>query len=63
MKAEGNKPKRPALSMEEMLKKYPWARDGNKKMKEHGITSLIIPARERLSKEEFKERMELFKKK
>jgi len=50
--------------MEEHLKRYPGVFiDGNKKMKEKGITSMIIPARERLSKEEFKERMESFKKK
>ena len=53
----------PALSMEEHLKRYPGVfEDGNRKLKEQGISSLIIPASERLSPEEIKARIESFKK-
>ena len=54
--------RKPALSMEEILKRGPGARDGNKKLEEQGISSLIIPAHERLSPEEIKARIESFKK-
>jgi hypothetical protein len=53
MKAEH---KRPALSMEEMLKKYPNMIDGNKKLEKKGLSAFIIPASERLSGDELRKR-------
>ncbi len=54
--------KKPTLSLEEQLKKCPRGRDGNKELEEQGISSLIIPAHERLSPKEIKARIKSFKK-